>query len=296
MDRYIKIQELKHNNNKVFFAYRSMVENYNLNSGKADIPHMHDFYTIIFVKEAYGSHFIDFSEYKIIPGSVFFVSPGQVHQIVVQKPDPEGDILMFNEEFLAHNFISESFIKNIGLFSCTIDTPPLELPDDALKTLTRFSEEIREAFNSDSSYKFEIISSYLKLFFIECIKYSVIPDSDNTQKLQSGRQIIFTFKDLLKKNYKDWHKVSEYAEEMNISPDYLNSVLKNNLGKSSKELITDRIILEAKRLGLHTELSTKEIAYQLGYEDPSHFSKLFKNQTRESFSDFRNNLNKKMYF
>lgn len=295
MDRNVKLQELMHNNNKVFFAYRSMVENYNLNSGKADIPHMHDFYTVIFVKEAIGSHFIDFSEYKILPGSVFFVSPGQVHQIVVQKPDPDGDILMFNEEFLAHNFISEEFIKNIGLFSCTIDTPPLELPGEAVKTLTRFSNEIRDAFSSDSIYKFEIISSYLKLFFIECLKYSITPENDNTQKLQNGRQIISTFKDLLKRNYKNWHKVSEYADEMNISPDYLNSVLKNNLGKSAKDLITDRIILEAKRFGLHTELSTKEIAYLLGYEDPSHFSKFFKNQTKESFTDFRSDLNKKVY-
>jgi AraC family transcriptional activator of pobA len=101
-------------------------------------------------------------------------------------------------------------------------------------------------------------------------------------------------RELLDKHYHDWHKVAEYASALNITADHLNNVLKINLGKSAKEMIFQRIVLEAKRLGLHTELTSKEIAYRLGFDDPAHFSKFFKNENGESFSDFRSALLKKL--
>lgn len=91
-----------------------------------------------------------------------------------------------------------------------------------------------------------------------------------------------------------WHKVGQYANEMNISPDYLNNVIKTNIGITAKEFIQNRVVLEAKRLGVHTGLSSKEIAYNIGFDDPSHFSKFYKNVTGESFTNFRNTLNKSM--
>jgi len=92
---------------------------------------------------------------------------------------------------------------------------------------------------------------------------------------------------LLEKNYSQWHQVNTYAMQLNITPDYLNNVIKSSIGKTAKELIVQRIIMEAKRLGLHTVLSLKEIAFALGFEDPSHFSKFYKNETGQPFSDFR---------
>jgi AraC-like DNA-binding protein len=99
------------------------------------------------------------------------------------------------------------------------------------------------------------------------------------------------FKDLLEKHFIDWKKVGDYATELNLSSDYLNNVVKATIGKTAKELIQQRTVLEAKRLGLHTNLSTKEIAYQIGFDDPSHFSKFFKNVEGASFTDFRTELN-----
>jgi AraC family transcriptional regulator, transcriptional activator of pobA len=283
----IPTQELTHRNEKVFFAFRTMEENHERTGGKPDIPHRHDFYTIILVKNADGKHFVDYVEYPIRPGILFFVSPEQVHQVVVEGDIPSGDIIMFNTDFLMRYSIDEDFIFNLGLFNCGTGTPPLLIPDRGMNKLIILSNEIREAFSNDEPYKFDVISSFLKLFLIECNKYAVLPKDLNPQNLQSGRPLIKIFRELLTQHYSDWHKVIDYADALNITSDYLNNVLKSNLGKTAKEMIFDRIILEAKRLGLHTELTSKEIAYKLGFDDPSHFSKFFKNETNESFSDFR---------
>ena len=287
---HIPTQELKHEDESVFFAFRTMEENHHKAAGHLSPPHRHDFYTILLVKKACGSHFIDYEEFKMEPQTIFFVSPGQVHQVVVTNHEPSGDIIMFSEEFLSRNFISEEFITNLGMFSCGTSTPPIHLSEASCRKICQLSNEIGMAFKAESPFKFDIISSHLKLMLIECNYYAVPSQDVNPQSIQSGKPLIKTFRELLNKHVSDWHKVSEYAEAMNISPDYLNNVIKSNIGKTAKEMIADRIILEAKRLGLHTQLSTKEIAYQLGYEDPSHFSKFFKKETGQLFTDFRANL------
>lgn len=290
----IPTQELTHRNEKVFFAFRTMEENHERTGGKPDVPHRHDFYTIILVKNATGKHFVDYVEYQIKPNIIFFVNPEQVHQVVVEGDIPSGDIIMFNADFLMRYSIDEDFIFNLGLFSCGTGTPPLLIPDGGMNKLIALSNEISDAFTNDEPYKFEVIAAFVKLFLIECNKYAVPSQNLNPQNLQSGRPLIKNFRELLDNHYSDWHKVSDYANALNITSDYLNNVLKSNLGKTAKEMIFQRIILEAKRLGLHTELTSKEIAYRLGFDDPSHFSKFFKNETGESFSEFKVQLEKKL--
>jgi len=288
----IPTQILTHRNENVFFAFRTMEENQIRTGGVPDVPHRHDFYTILLVRNACGSHYIDYVEHKMKPRVVFFVAPEQVHQVVVNCPNPDGDILMFNDEFLSRNYISEEFIFNLGMFSSGEGTPPLDLSDDVAQKLSSISREIEAAFHDESPFKFDSIAAYLKLFLIECNKFAVPSKDNNPQSMQSGRVLVKTFRGLLEKNYVNWHKVVEYANAMNITPDYLNNVLKTNIGKNAKEMIFQRIVLEAKRLGVHTDLNTKEIAYQLGFDDPSHFSKFFKNETSQSFSDFKQQIEK----
>jgi len=293
MESPIPSQQLMHNNEKVFFAFRTMEENYERTEGKPDIPHRHDFYTILLVKNGSGKHFVDYVEYSLKPYSIFLLSPGQVHQIVCDTI-PSGDIIMFNEEFLHLNYISADFISNLGLFSCSTSVPPVEASEESFEKLISYSNEIKNAFQNNDYFKYDIITSYIKLLLIECNRFAVHSKDTNPQSIEAGRPIVKMFKELLENNFARWHRVDTYALQLNITPDYLNNVLKSAIGKSAKELIVQRIVLEAKRLGLHTGMSSKEIAFSLGFDDPSHFSKLFKNETSQPFSDFRAQLEKKL--
>ncbi len=281
--------DLQQNQEKTSFAFRTMQEIEANASGHVEVPHRHNYYTIIWAKEACGKHFIDYREYQIQPNKIFFVSPGQVHQVITHK-NSTGDVIMFTREFLNRYYINEEFIYNLGLFADVPDTPPIIINEEGAKILESITQNIAKAMHENAPFKYERIGAYVKLFLLECNRYAIIPREDFPEFDQSGRSIVKTFKQLLEENFEHWHKVNDYAAKLNITPDYLNNVLKAAIGKSAKEYIQQRIILEAKRLGVHTSLSSKEIAFQLGFEDPSHFSRFYKNIEKESFSSFRNTL------
>ena len=83
--------------------------------GRPDVAHRHNYYTLLLVEEAQGSHLIDYNEYEFGKLEVHLVSPGQVHQVVL-KEKPSGFAITFTKDFLIHNNIPEQFISNINLF------------------------------------------------------------------------------------------------------------------------------------------------------------------------------------
>lgn len=285
--------DLMVNNQRVAFALRTMEEIFERQGNKPDVPHRHEYFTILWAKEVCGQHFIDYTEYLIKPNYIFFVNPGQVHQVITFGK-PRGIVIMFTYDFLAQNHISEDFLTNLGLFSCSSTTPPLEIDSAAADRLGEITENIKAVFYDSNPFRAELLGAYLKVFLIECNKYIENSSSENPQSYESGRQILKDFKQLVEKNFSNWHKVNEYAQALNITPDYLNNVIKTTIGKTAKEFIQERLNLEAKRLGIHTQLSTKEIAFSLGFEDPAHFSKFFKNHSGQSFSEFRTVLERSL--
>jgi AraC-like DNA-binding protein len=105
-----------------------------------------------------------------------------------------------------------------------------------------------------------------------------------------SKSLVKNFREVVEKNFHKWHQVKEYAEELYVSPNYLNEVIRSNMNSSAKDYIQNRIVLEAKRMAVFTGKSSKEIGYDLGFDDPSHFSKFFKSNTGQSVQDFKEQL------
>lgn len=292
--------DLVHQDKKVDFALRTLEYIYDKMGGRSDVPHRHIYFTVLWVKEATGKHIIDYREHALVGNRIFFVSPGQVHQVVADSR-PRGLAIMFTCDFLTKNQISHDFITNLGLFSDLPDTPPIATDAVANVKLQLLTDQMTEVFDSNDPFKGETIGAWLKLFLLECNKLvsvnasqNTLPNTINPQAMQSGRTILIDFKQLVEANFCKWHKVSDYAAKLSISPDYLNNVIKNNIGSTAKEFIQNRIIIEAKRLGVVTGMSSKEIAFTLGFDDPAHFSKFFKNVTGAAFTDFRTDLHRQI--
>jgi AraC family transcriptional regulator, transcriptional activator of pobA len=268
------------------FVMRSLEDIEKEQGAFIDDPHRHNFYSVIWSFAATGKHIIDFHEYPIEPNSIFFVSPWQVHQIITD-PGSTGLLILFTPEFLQKNSIREDFISNLRLFRDSDETPPFPLSGPVSEKLKSFAGAMCSAFKSADEMKFETIGAYLKLFLIECSSScSLFPDT-NTQNIEVGRSLVQKFKGLVEEHFPEWHQVQDYARELNVSPGYLNDVISSSIHKPAKEYIQNRIILETKRLSLFTDKSIKEIGYDLGFDDPSHFSKFFKSFTGNSILEFR---------
>lgn len=289
MNNHIYNIDLMHDGAKVPFAIRTMEEIDKRNNGIADTPHRHNYYTIIWPFQATGKHIIDFKEYDLIPDHIFFVHPFQVHQVITD-PNPTGVVILFTPEFLEKNSIQEDFLSNLKLFRESGDTPPLPLSDALKVNLKTFADGMLAAFSSGSDFRYETIGAYLKLFIIACNGHCSLFPQDNPQSVEVGRQMVRNFKNLVESNFRSWHQVKDYAEALAVTPNYLNDVIKSAINQSAKDYIQQRLMLEAKRMSLFTSKSFKEIGYDLGFDDPSHFSKFFKLQAGQSLQEFKEAL------
>lgn len=251
-----------------------MSEIYERSKGHADVPHRHDYYTVLFVSRARGKHFIDYKAFEFGTNELHLISPGQVHQVVLLQK-PEGTVISFSKDFLARNNISEDFISNLKLFSDFGDTPPIILDDQTMKLMKDLEKKMQAIQLESINYKERVLGAYLQIFLIYCNNSRMV---NKKQLDEEGRSIcVFRdFKNLVERNYRKWHKLSEYANEIHLTAKYLSQLVKSVSGRTAKQMIQDRIVLEAKRQLLYSNHNINEIAFELGFSEAEHFSAFFK--------------------
>ncbi|MEM6264189.1 MAG: AraC family transcriptional regulator [Bacteroidota bacterium] len=268
------------------FDIKRMEDIYDKTGGKPDEPHRHDYYTLILTFEAKGEHIIDFQSFPLEGNQVFFVSPGQVHQII-EHARSVGIVMTFSPQFLVENGIEVSFIEDLHLFQDYGFTPPLHLPEEEIAYLKGLAEEIASYVHSDRKFKYQAVGALLKLFLIQCNNSCTLNQEQHTQQVHASVTLLREFKSLINEHIHQWHKVSEYADALHITPDYLNSSVKSLTGKSAKDHIKSCLLVAAKRMIRFSDLTNKEIAYELGFSEPANFSQFFKKQVGFSPSNFR---------
>nr|WP_320037629.1 helix-turn-helix transcriptional regulator [uncultured Bacteroides sp.] len=268
------------------FSIKKLEDLYRMKHGESDIPHRHDYYTIIFFEKGEGTHIVDFTEYQIEDNTIYFIFPGQMHQ-VIPTSEPKGWTMKFTDEFLIANSISDKLINGIYLFNEFGQSPPLSINEVQMSVYLNIISQIDYFSESLESYTQEAIGALMKLFFIQSNNHCSLQKDDNPQLMETTNQLLHLFKQLLNKHYTSMHMVSDYASKLNVTADYLNKTVKSITGKSAKDHIQSKIIIEAKRSLLFSEISSKELAYELGFEESAHFNNFFKKITAQTPSEFR---------
>ena len=238
---------------------------------ETDTMHLHGFYEIIWFQKGSGTHYVDFNQYPISPGTIFFISPGQIHSFDT-KHDQEGYVL---------KVCAELFDDFVGLSCVTVqdkDSAALEMLVAAIQ------EELKK---EDSLGHREALHALVKLFVIMVRRSyaGMNPSAPNPHKV--SYKAFLNFRKLIEENYCRLHTVKDYAALLNVSSKTLTLYVNECSKYSPLELINNRIILEAKRLLRYSVLSVKEIAFRLGFEDPSYFAKFFKRLVKQSPADYR---------
>ena len=133
----------------------------------------------------------------------------------------------------------------------------------------------------------EAIRALVKLFIINIKRSCTGADTEILNPLKTSHKAFMRFRQLIEDNYCRLHTVKDYASLLNVTTKTLTLYVKECSSYSPLEMINYRIILEAKRLLRYSLLSVKEIAFRLGFEDPSYFVKFFKRIVKQSPADYR---------
>ncbi len=254
-----------------------------LNTNNLKFPHRHNCYNLIFITEGTGTHDIDFKKYEIKPNQLFFMDDCQVHEWDLHNV--KGFTLFFKKEFY------EVDEKALLLQSFPFyhhgdnDFPFVIFNQEAATKVTSIFEEILSEFKLKEPYSQQLIKVQLKTLLLHSLRFYKPLYGESSSDLNISK--IRNFEKMIEIHFVQKKSVKDYADLLNITPNYLNAICNKTTGKSAGELIRKRIILEAKRHLTHTTLSISEMAFALGYKDCSYFIRVFKNETLQTPEEFR---------
>lgn len=254
---------------------------------QATYPHRHDFYEVLYVTGGAGTHFIDFNAYPIEPNTFFFISPGQVHYWETSVPI-EGEILVFKDDFLLLAPADYMVLQELSFFHTVEGSPALRINDADHLQATRLYKVIAEEFNAYDYRAASVLRSYLHILLIQIQRiYAMQESKDGKGQDLMKQKLTRRFKQLVTKQFLTKRSVADYADQLGVTVNHLNKTVKAATGYTPGKLIRQEIVLEAKRLMQHTDLTATEIGYRLAFDDPSYFGRFFKREVGVSPGQFR---------
>lgn len=249
-----------------------------------------DYIKILFLPSGYKIR-VDFNEYVIHKQALFFVAPNQILQIE-ETGSEAGHFIFYNSDFYCIQIHDAEVACDGLLFNNINNMPRVDVEEEEVDFIKFLFHQIEGEFRLNDISLEEMIRTYLKQLLIKSTRLWKQQHLNKEAVNQKGDLDFFRkFTLLVDAHYKEKHSVADYADLLYVAPKTITHKFKRLLLPQPNDIIKNRIVLEAKRLLVHTSMTTKEIAYELGYEDPAYFSKLFKGKTNYSPSDFRASFN-----
>lgn len=248
-------------------------------------PHRHSYYEIFYFVHGAGIHDLDFHHHPIRDHSIHFVTPGQVHQIR-RSPESHGYILLFTPEFYALGQNGMDRLVPLPCLGYDVPAPVLYPSEEERKPFLEIIAQMQDEFESDRPLREDMLRSYLNIFLVYARRMFEAMGTDMAET-QSARDLVHRLRELIEQHFSTQHAPNAYAKMLGVSLNHLNTTIRKALGKTIGDMVHDRLVLEAKRLLFNTDLSVKEIAFRLNYEDPSYFTRFFKRHTGVAPLEFR---------
>lgn len=247
------------------------------------IVHRLDFFAILVLEEGNLEHTIDFEKINLKQGDCVIISKGRTHSFA-PNPRCKGSVIVFTEEFLHHHLTTQAISKIQSLYNYFVFQSQFYQPN----LNQEFTQAVSKEFNGvPYEGKADIIGALLTIFLLRMEKNLTKHQNEQGSKLYLH---FLTFKNLLENNYPQTRDAKKYAEHLGISYKHLNEICKAFLNKTAKAFIDEYVLLESKRFLASTNLSSKEIAYKCGFDEPTNFQKFFKKNSSLTPIEFRKNI------
>ena len=253
-------------------------------------PHIHHFQEIIYVSRGKGLHHIDGQEYIFRDKTFYLIGQSQVHSLV-QAKNLSGYLIRFKSAFLPPLGLNTQNSLNSTLLGSIIKTNELHVDGPEIKFYESILDNLYYEFeqNSQTYAKIEILQYFL-LVLLTKLERRVRQLSQDTiySSKNINLKIYQAYLLLIEDNYRIEHRISAYVSKLNTNKRKLASICQHYQSKTPKQILNERLMLEARRLLLFTSKSSKEIAYSLGYNDPAYFSRFFKKYYGISANKYKN--------
>lgn len=246
-------------------------------------PKKIDTYSIFWITEGKGTYHIDFKQYNFNGNVVFFLSPGQVFS-VASEVIKKAYKLSFKQDFYCVETHDKAIACNGLLFNNIYETPFVTPNDVQTKKLENIIQSIAEEISIDSTAQYDMLQSLLKQFIIASVR---IKNETSHTNNNTETKLFKDFSVLVEKYHKQFHSVTNYAERLGVSPKSLTKHFQKMGIQTPSDFIKDKLLLEAKRALRYTDITVKEIAYELGFNDPAYFSRFFTKATQKTPLQFR---------
>lgn len=247
-----------------------------------------DFWILIYVTEGSGVHCIDFKEYAYCAGDLIVIPKNRIHSFRVNS-EADGYIININETYF-FEYGTKIDTDTMAFFETPPDEPIMQVDIRKEATNRQLIDLLYKEYQSlDITYGKDLIKALFTSFI-----YSI--RNENKEKIRYISDInyrrYYEYKELVEENFTKLKKVNDYAKLMGVSKKAINAACRECVDISAKQLIINRIILEAKRLIARGEMKNYEISDELGFDEPANFAAFFKRYCGVSVSDFRKNYKK----
>ncbi|MDR2122702.1 MAG: helix-turn-helix transcriptional regulator [Flavobacteriaceae bacterium] len=248
-----------------------------------------DFYKIVLV---IGTGILKYAHQEIMidKPALFFTTPLVPYSWKPVSENQEGWLCLFTEEFLQ----KDKTVMEYNYSVLKIDRPVFFLKEEDLSIISALFQKMMEEISSDYIYKYDVLYNYLKLLIHQAQKLD--PETESKHRhMNASQRLVYMFFEILERQFPiDSPEMpllmktpQDFSEKLSVHVNHLNHTVKELTGKTSSQIISDRIIQDAKALLKNTDWNISDIAYALGFEYPSHFTNFFSKKTGESPKNFR---------
>ena len=259
---------------------------------KEDIGRLHScsFYMVLWVTEGHCNYIFHMRHYNIRPNTIILLKCGALHRFA-NIDGLNGTILFFAPEVLLNVSPKLSDQIALDLFTNNPVIPVTSQPTQEMLKVTLNNLCHTCTVTSQGGYiGQEIIKLEVLVFLLKLLESQEVQDNTATNARNRNLYHIFVqFQKKVDEKHQSLHKVQDYAKLLNISTKHLTKCIREHTGKSPRQVINERLILQAQRLLLLSRLSIKEIAFNLGFLDTSHFATFFKRETGVYPSEYQRN-------
>jgi AraC family transcriptional activator of pobA len=237
-------------------------------------PHRKTVHDFIYLKKGSSKRSKGLNKYSFKESELFFLPAFQITQHEMMDEDTEGFYIHFDEKIF--HFLPKNFLNDNYSFFQIQSNPVISLTEETQSYIEPILERILFLYEEERETDINLVAMYLLSLFEE-IKKDLKMGKKNTKNAFS--QVTEQFKNALSLHIYQKQSISEYAQMLNISPNYLNKCVKNSVNRTAQDLLNEMLILEAKTLLKFSNLQIAEIAVKLCDQTPSNFARFFKSQT-----------------